>query len=207
MAARRGRSQARRGGGGIRTALVLLAGLAIGLALAAGYLMFGDRKKLDALLPQPNPAAEAPRVARDRQPVAQEPEAPARPAKPTYDFYTVLPQKEVELPGQSAQAARPAATPAAPGAEAGAAPDGTSPATPTPTAGRQLQAGAFSNAADAEALRARLALLGQSAHIESVQAEGRTLHRVRLGPFADEAALENARRQLAEAGISATPAR
>jgi len=201
MAARRGRSQARRGGGGMRTALVLLAGLAIGLALAAGYLMFGDRKKLDALLPQPNPAAEAPRVARDRQPVAQEPEAPARPAKPTYDFYTVLPQKEVELPGQSAQAARPAPPPAGPAAA-------TNGATPPPAAsGRQLQAGAFSNAADAEALRARLALLGQSARIESVQAEGRTLHRVRLGPFADEAALENARRQLAEAGISATPAR
>lgn len=201
MAARRGRSQARRGGGGMRTALVLLTGLAIGLALAAGYLMFGDRKKLDALLPQPNPAAEAPRVARDRQPVAQEPEAPARPAKPTYDFYTVLPQKEVELPGQSAQAARPAPPPAGPAAAA----NGT---TPLPAAsGRQLQAGAFSNAADAEALRARLALLGQSARIESVQAEGRTLHRVRLGPFADEAALENARRQLAEAGISATPAR
>ncbi len=201
MAARRGRSQARRGGGGMRTALVLLAGLAIGLALAAGYLMFGDRKKLDALLPQPNPAAEAPRVARDRQPVAQEPEAPARPAKPTYDFYTVLPQKEVELPGQSAQAARPAPPPAGPTAT-------TNGATPPPAAsGRQLQAGAFSNAADAEALRARLALLGQSARIESVQAEGRTLHRVRLGPFADEAALENARRQLAEAGISATPVR
>ncbi|MFN3965512.1 MAG: SPOR domain-containing protein [Silanimonas lenta] len=33
------------------------------------------------------------------------------------------------------------------------------------------------------------------------------MHRVRLGPFADEAALENARRQLAEAGISATPVR
>ncbi|GIX39748.1 MAG: hypothetical protein KatS3mg128_0797 [Silanimonas sp.] len=201
MAARRGRSQARRGGGSMRTALVLLAGLAIGLALAAGYLMFGDREKLDALLPQPNPAAEAPRVARDRQPVAQEPEAPARPAKPTYDFYTVLPQKEVELPGQSAQAARPAPPPAGPAAT-------TNGATPPPAAsGRQLQAGAFSNAADAEALRARLALLGHSARIESVQAEGRTLHRVRLGPFADEAALENARHQLAEAGISATPTR
>ncbi|GIX38711.1 MAG: hypothetical protein KatS3mg127_1950 [Silanimonas sp.] len=202
MATRRGRSQARRGGGGgMRTALVLLAGLAIGLALAAGYLMFGDRKKLDALLPQPNPAAEAPRVTRDRQPVAQEPEAPARPAKPTYDFYTVLPQKEVELPGQSAQAARPAPPPAGPAATANGAPP------PPAASGRQLQAGAFSNAADAEALRARLALLGQSARIESVQAEGRTLHRVRLGPFADEAALENAQRQLAEAGISATPAR
>lgn len=200
MASKRGRSQAKRGGG-MRTALVLLVGLAIGLALAAAYLMFGDRKKLDALLPQPNPSAEAPRVARDRQPVAQEPETPVRPTKPTYDFYTVLPQKEVELPGQSTQAARPVPPPAGPPAAANGA-------TPPPAAaGRQLQAGAFSNAADAEALRARLALLGQSARIESVQSEGRTLHRVRLGPFADEAALENARRQLAEAGISATPVR
>jgi cell division protein FtsN len=204
MAAKRGRSQAKRGGGGMRTALVLLVGLAIGLALAAAYLMFGDRKKLDALLPQPNPSAEAPRVSRDRQPVAQEPEAPAKPARPTYDFYTVLPQKEVELPGQTAQAARPATAPAASGTGAGSTPDA---AAPVPATGRQLQAGAFGNAAEAEALRARLALLGQTARIETVEANGRTLHRVRLGPFADEAALENTRRALAEAGISATPAR
>ena len=199
MAAKRGKSQAKRSGG-MKYGVVLLVGLAIGLGLAMGYFVYGDRSKLDAILPQPNPQAEAPTPSRDREPVAQEPEAPAETPKPTYDFYTVLPEKEVELPGQTADAAAPAAS-AAPNTAT------TPTATNTPASAGQLQAGAFSNAGDAEALRAKLALLGQTARIETVQVNGRTLHRVRLGPYADAAALENARKTLADAGISATPAR
>lgn len=204
MAAKRGgKSQAKRGGG-MKTGLVLLIGLLIGLGLAAAYLVFGDRQKLDALLPQPDPRAEAPAPAREREPVAQEPTT--RTPKPTYDFYTVLPEKEVELPGESAQAAATNAPPTAlptPPDTAAASPE----AATAPSGGLQLQAGAFSNAGDAEALRARLALVGQTARIETVQAEGRTLHRVRLGPYADAAARDAARETLAQAGISTTPAR
>ncbi len=209
MAAKRGgRTQAKRSGG-IKTGLVLLAGLVIGLGLAAAYLLFGDRQRLDALLPQPNPQAQAPALQRDREPVAQDSEVP----RTTYDFYTVLPEREVELPGGTAQAAPPAATAATPNA---LLPPGT-PATAinataprpeaTPASGLLLQAGAFSNGADAEALRAKLALLGQRARIETVHADGRTLHRVRLGPFADAAERAAMQARLAEAGISATPAR
>lgn len=206
MAARRGKTQAKRGGG-LKTGLVLVVGLGLGLALAAGYLMFGDRDRLDALLPQPNPQAQAQAPARDREPVAQEPQAAKGEPKPTFDFYTVLPGKEVELPGEAGSAAEAPATSSAPAATttaASAAPGSTAAA--APSAG-QLQAGAFSNAADAEALRARLALLGQSARIETVQSNGRTLHRVRLGPYADADALARAQAVLAEAGIAATPAR
>jgi|JI81BgreenRNA_FD_contig_121_91504_length_1671_multi_2_in_0_out_0_2 cell division protein FtsN len=209
MAAKRGgKSQAKRGGG-LKTGLILVTGLALGLGLAAAYLMFGDRQKLDAILPQPNPQAEAPAPRRDAEPVAQEPETPADAPKPTFDFYTVLPEKEVELPGESAAAATaPGST--TPGSTA---PTTTAPAdagTTTPPAvpvGLQLQAGAFGNAGDAEALRARLALVGQMARIETVQANGRTLHRVRLGPYADVAARDAAQQALAETGITATPAR
>lgn len=193
-AKRGGKTQARRGGG-VNTGLVLAVGLAIGLGLAAAYLVFGDRRKLDALLPQPDPQAQAQPAPRDSEPLAQEPEAPAEASKPTYDFYTVLPEKEVELPGGSARATPPGDT----------APVAT--ANPAPARGLQLQAGAFHNAGDAEALRARLALVGHAARIETVEADGRTLHRVRLGPFASEAERNAARHALGEAGISATPAR
>ena len=211
MAAKRGgKSQAKRGGG-FKAGLILVAGLLLGLGLAAGYLMFGDRQKLDAILPQPNPQAEAPAPRRDAEPVAQEPEEATEAPKPTYDFYTVLPEKEVELPGETAEAAAPGSTaPAsmapttAPAATAGTA---TPSATPAAPSGLQLQAGAFGNAGDAEALRARLALVGQMARIETVQANGRTLHRVRLGPYADVAARDAAQKALAEAGVTATPAR
>ncbi|MGL6291531.1 MAG: SPOR domain-containing protein [Silanimonas sp.] len=211
MAAKRGgKTQAKRGSG-MKTGLVLVVGLMIGLAMAAAYLMFGDRQKLDAILPQPNPQAEAPTPSRDREPVAQEPEAqpdaPAEAPKPTYDFYTVLPEKEVELPGDSAQAATtPGANATRPTAVAVPPAPGTT-AAPAAQGGLQLQAGAFSNAGDAEALRARLALVGQTARIETVQTNGRTLHRVRLGPYADAATREAAQKALAEVGITATPAR
>ena len=198
MASKRGgKTQAKRGGG-LKTGLILVTGLALGLGLATAYLMFGDRQKLDAILPQPNPQAEAPAPRRDAEPVAQEPETPAEAPKPTYDFYTVLPEKEVELPGETAEAATPAT---------GAAASPTAAAAPAAQGGLQLQAGAFGNAGDAEALRARLALVGQMARIETVQANGRTLHRVRLGPYADVAARDAAQKALAEAGVTATPAR
>jgi cell division protein FtsN len=211
MASKRGgKTQAKRGGG-LKTGLILVTGLALGLGLAAAYLMFGDRQKLDAILPQPNPQAEAPAPRRDAEPVAQEPEEATEAPKPTFDFYTVLPEKEVELPGETAEATAPGSTapastaPAtAPAADAGTT---TTPAAPAAPSGLQLQAGAFGNAGDAEALRARLALVGQMARIETVQANGRTLHRVRLGPYADVAARDAAQKALAEAGVTATPAR
>ncbi|WP_397596668.1 SPOR domain-containing protein [Silanimonas sp.] len=211
MASKRGgKTQAKRGGG-LKTGLILVTGLALGLGLAAAYLMFGDRQKLDAILPQPNPQAEAPAPRRDAEPVAQEPEEATEAPKPTYDFYTVLPEKEVELPGETAETAAPGSTaPAstapttAPAATAGTTTPSAAPAAPS---GLQLQAGAFGNAGDAEALRARLALVGQMARIETVQANDRTLHRVRLGPYADVAARDAAQKALAEAGVTATPAR
>lgn len=204
MAAKRGsKSQAKRGGG-LQAGLILATGLALGVGLAAGYLMFGDRKTLDAILPQPNPRAEAPAPRRDAEPLAQEPEAPAGAARPTYDFYTVLPEKAVKLPGEAAAAAGVPRTTTTPETATSTA----VPAVPAaPTGGLQLQAGAFGNAGDAEALRARLALVGQMARIETVEANGRTLHRVRLGPFADVAARDAAQAALAEAGITTTPAR
>jgi len=208
MASKRGgKTQAKRGGG-LKTGLILVTGLALGLGLAAAYLMFGDRQKLDAILPQPNPQAEAPAPRRDAEPVAQEPEEATEAPKPTYDFYTVLPEKEVELPGETAEAAAPGST--APASTAPTTAPAATAGTTTPSAapsGLQLQAGAFGNAGDAEALRARLALVGQMARIETVQANGRTLHRVRLGPYADVAARDAAQKALAEAGVTATPAR
>jgi cell division protein FtsN len=64
-----------------------------------------------------------------------------------------------------------------------------------------LQAGAFSDARDAEAVKARLALIGLVARVETGQVKGSTIHRVRLGPYASARDLEAAKRQLAENGI------
>jgi cell division protein FtsN len=190
--AKRSKPQARRSGG-LKYGLVLLMGLLLGLGAALAWYLYGDRGKLDALLPTPNPQAEAERPRPEREPVAQEPKAPA---KPQYDFYTVLPEKEVALPEAEAAAEPPQGTPAA-----------ETPAAAPAANGGQLQAGAFSNAADAEALKAQIAMAGQTARVEAITVDGRTLHRVRLGPFATDAEREAARQALAGAGVNAAPVR
>lgn len=64
----------------------------------------------------------------------------------------------------------------------------TAPAAPPPAAAAQqgtyyLQAGAFRGADDAEAMRARVIMLGLSAQVQAASVNGATVHRVRVGPF------------------------
>lgn len=65
-------------------------------------------------------------------------------------------------------------------------------------AGQFVQVGAFSDAGNAERLRTRLGALGPVEISPAAAANGATLHRVRLGPFADaaqaQAALADAQR-------------
>ena len=81
------------------------------------------------------------------------------------------------------------------------------PAASTPTAsadaGRYiLQAGSSRNAADAERLRASLALQGMVARIQTVNINGETWHRIRVGPFASRPEADAAQRQLRSADIN-----
>lgn len=95
MAARRGKNQARRQGAGKRNTMAwLVIGLALG-GLAFGYLHYRDNPNnpLNSLLPKPDPNATAKAPSSDDGLV----EAPERP-KPKYDFYKLLPEKEVVIP-------------------------------------------------------------------------------------------------------------
>lgn len=192
MAARRGKSQAKRGGAQARRVpgwIWLLAGLLLGLALSVFVLMReggGNRG-----VPRPNPEAQAPRETERAPAVAPPPAAEEKPRKPRYDFYTVLPGKEVLVPdSELAQKARDEA----------AAPSTAAPATERYV----LQAGAFRDTRDAEALKARVALSGLVARVETAQIDNRPIYRVRLGPYASARELEAAKKQLADNGISQT---
>lgn len=189
MAARRGKSQARRSGQRSTPAWIwLVAGLLIGLGLSV-FLLLRDGWSPRELLPQPNPTAQAPKV--KDEPVAQKPE----PQRPRYDFYTVLAEREVAIPdaelANRAQREREQTQP--------------TPAQPDAAAEVRylLQAGAFRQSGDADALKARLALLGLVARVESSQIEGNTWHRVRLGPYASASELESVKRRLGDSGIEA----
>jgi cell division protein FtsN len=59
-----------------------------------------------------------------------------------------------------------------------------------------VQAGAFRTSEDAEGQRAKLAMLGMDAKITEREQSGRTVYRVRLGPFNNKEAAESAKEKL-----------
>lgn len=72
---------------------------------------------------------------------------------------------------------------------------------PAPAASRGqgtyfLQAGAFRGTADAEAMKARILMLGLSAQVQTANVNGATLHRVRVGPFSGLDEMNKARSRL-----------
>jgi cell division protein FtsN len=166
--------------------------------------------------PQANPQATA---QRGSEPGVLEPAASdSAPKKPQYDFYSVLSEKEVRIPDaeisaqaraeqqQRQQAAQRQATPAnVPKAVSQNITAAPAAALPQPGAGSGylLQVGAFPNAADAETLKAKLALQGFVANVQSVSVSGQIYHRVRLGPFRSATELESTKQRLAGGGINA----
>jgi cell division septation protein DedD len=64
-----------------------------------------------------------------------------------------------------------------------------------------LQAGAFRSPDDADAMRARLALLGFDSKVFPREQDGTTLYRVRLGPYGNLDDVNRIRKTMAENGI------
>jgi cell division protein FtsN len=67
-----------------------------------------------------------------------------------------------------------------------------------------VQAGAYRTSTDADAQKAKLALLGLDAKVSERDQAGRVVYRVRLGPFSDKNAAERIRVQLESNGIDNT---
>ena len=139
------------------------------------------------------------------------------PAKPKYDFYTLLPESEVILPPQAIEqpAAVPEQKPVSPeeaakidAARAEAALNGQVPPPPPVVAKGPvssqffLQAGSFRRKDDADSLRAQIILLGQSVQVETGKVREETWHRVLDGPFATREQLGQAQKTLAASGFS-----
>jgi cell division protein FtsN len=70
-----------------------------------------------------------------------------------------------------------------------------------------LQAGAFRERQDAEATKARLALMGVAATIAERKSEMGTLYRVRVGPFDDVEGMNRSRVRLSDNGVDAAVVR
>ena len=102
-------------------------------------------------------------------------------------------------------AAPPAATTAATASAATAAPTAATAAVANQDnqAHYILQAGAFGASGDAEAVKARIALLGLNARVESAAIGGKTVYRVRMGPYGTATELAAAKGKLANGGLPA----
>ena len=222
MAARKGkgRQAVRNKSGGVPGWAWAAIGILVGVLLMV-VLMRKSLLPMAPTGPQPNPQA----TAQQDSDTGLQPSASA-PAKPKYDFYSVLSEKEVRIPdaeisaqakaeqqqkqqasAQQAQAQQQAAAQAAANAPAAVSQNITAaPASavqPPAGNGYLLQVGAFPAAADAETLKAKLALQGFVANVQTVNVGGQTYHRVRLGPYRSATALEAVKQRLTAAGIKA----
>lgn len=98
-------------------------------------------------------------------------------------------------PAPAAAAPKPAAAPAATVAA-------TAPAA-TENVRYILQAGAFGASGDAESTKAKLAMMGLAARVESAQINGNTVYRVRMGPYGTASELAEAKAKLNGTGLQA----
>ena len=101
--------------------------------------------------------------------------------KQKFDFYTLLPELEIVIPQEETQPPKP------------------KPAAKQQTeykGGYLLQAGSFQQFNEADSLKARLALIGVQANIQSVEVNKTKWHRVQIGPSNDREVLEGLRQRL-----------
>lgn len=199
---RNGRQAVRNGGSGIPGWALFLAGVVVGLiifALASRHLP--SLRRNDQPQANPNAVAEkgsAPGIASSTASAG---------AAGQFDFYKVLPEKEVVIPNAELSAMAKAEQQKAAAANNVSAASAASTTAPTATSQGSyvLQVGAFPNASDADALKAKLALGGFTAHTQAISIDGKTWNRVRVGPFATATALQAMQKKLQSAGFNAMP--
>ncbi|MBY0270410.1 MAG: SPOR domain-containing protein [Burkholderiales bacterium] len=173
------KGSSRSGGGSLFIGILI--GLVLGLGIALGVAWYIN--KMPNPFQQKAPAAKS-EPAKTADP-AKTPEKVGKPAaetKPRFDFYKILPGVEEPATDQQLRDAK------------GAAKESF-----------YLQAGAFQNAPDADNLKARLALLGMQASIQTTTLPERGVwHRVRIGPYSSVEELNRTRDTLKNNGIDTT---
>ena len=201
------------------TFLGLVIGLVLGLGVALGVAIYVTK------VPTPFSNKNQPRTNdQDAQESEKnkdwnpngvfQPKAPAEtPAAPAVAAPEAASDKT--LPGSASKSAaevpktepRPAVT-ADPLGDLAKSKSGLStPASSSPTADPfdyVIQVGAYRTSGDADAQKAKLTLMGLDAKISERDQAGRTVYRVRLGPFADKAAAERIRTRLESSSIENT---
>jgi cell division protein FtsN len=164
--------------GGFSGWLGLTCGLGLGLAVA-GVIYLKDHR-LDVPMSSPG------KVIKKRPHGNEAPEAgdPVADDSKTYAFYEMLPKFEVVVPEKDKDV-RP---------DIKSVPE-------TRSGTYVLQAGSYKNFADADRVRAKLALLGIESNAQKVTVENDTWYRIRIGPISKLDELNRKRQTLHKADV------
>ncbi len=174
-------------------------GLLLGLGIAVGVAYYMNHSQIPFInkvkpadragtaLTEPAPSTAAPGTALP-PPVAPMAGQSQSPDKPRFDFYKILPGTEEAVSEQQIKQAERAPS--------------------TVDSGKVkffLQAGSFPNGADAENLKARMALIGVEATVQSADLGDKGVwNRVMVGPYAKIEDTTKLRQLLSQNGIEAT---
>jgi cell division protein FtsN len=168
----------RRRGGDFSGTTGLVVGLGIGLAVAAGVWKMKSHPPAEpAPVAQKKPAPMSAREEADKEPP---------PNAVDYTFYDKLKNFEVVIPEKDKDVRRD-----------------LKPAPETRPGTYVLQAGSYRNFADADRVRAQLALQGVESKVQKVTVDTDTWHRVRVGPITNLDELNRIRTRLRQADIDA----
>jgi cell division protein FtsN len=162
----------------------ILIGLLLGLCIALGVALYINKGANPFLQKQKQPEAtkEAPAQEPAKSAATEEKRAAAAQTKPRFDFYKILPGTEEAVTDREFKRAPPASAKEV----------------------YFLQVAAFQNPSDADNMKARLALAGIEAQIQTATLpDGKVWHRVRVGPFSGQDELSKSRTALKENNIEA----
>ncbi|MGH8557423.1 MAG: SPOR domain-containing protein [Methylococcales bacterium] len=152
---------------------VALLGLFIAFLVFLGHPEPGPQTTT-ITLPVPGPNKEpAPK------PVKETPNPEPAPKKPRFEFYTILPEQEIEIPETEIKIRKTEE-------KQGKAKPGN----------YVLQVGSFKSYKDADRLKAELAMLGIHSNIETAKINDITWNRVKVGPFKSMVHVDTARKRL-----------
>jgi cell division protein FtsN len=170
---RKSTSRQARSRGAMPGLVYALAGLSLGLTVAA--FIFISRP----LRPAPTPTTTSPVTAEPKKPVALPPKEPSR-----FSFYEMLPAYEVVIPHESKGGDKNTPPPIAEPGE------------------YIIQVGSFRSRGEADSQKAKLALLGIESRVEQVTIDNKdNWFRVRIGPEKDQAKVRTLIERLAENSI------
>lgn len=208
---------------------MLITGLLIGLVVLGVYLKSNGLKKLQKHLPQNSitaPLAQiiSPKPASTEQTIGLSPETVEKLEKPPeklpseienelaseapqFEFYTILPEKEVLVPEHEIMTRVQQERVVTPQPTENSIDNNTVPTTVPdeqivkPNAAYMMQAGSFKNSVDAEKMRANLEAMGIEARVEKGKVGEILYHRIKMGPYAQMNSVNAIRTRLKQNGI------